>query len=145
MAVSFEVAHFGEVLLRDCCHALVHFCLDFRIQFIIVDADEVILVRRDFGTRIKSFGHQAFHLLDAALVISHFLHDLEEHGNVHRDDGNDGARARDKSFVHRDIGFAVEVVLQFLVEFQCGCFEMLLGATDCTVAVDGVRKFRADI
>ena len=31
VAVTFEIAYFCKVLLRDGCHALVHFGLDFRI------------------------------------------------------------------------------------------------------------------
>ena len=105
----------------------------------------MVFVGRHGRAGVKAFGKQAFHLLDAAFVGALFLHDLEQHGQVQRDNGDDGAGACHQALVHGHVGFALEGCLEFGVEFLGGLFQVLLGATDGAVAVDGVGKARSDV
>ena len=145
MAVAFQVANLGKVFLGDGGHALFDFFLDLGIHFPVVDADEVVFVGGNGATGVEAFGKQAFHLFDTAFVAALFLHDLEQNGQVQRDDGDDRTGTGYQALVHGHVGFALEACLEFGVEFLGGLFQVLLGATDGTVTVDSVGKAGADV
>ena len=78
-------------------------------------------------------------------MSSLFLHHLEKHRKVQRDNRNHGAGTCHQSLVHGHIGFALQFLLEFRIEFLGSRFQVLLGTTDGTVAVNRMRKFRTDV